>query len=129
LKSNGTVVGWGYDYAGQATIPDGLRNVVAIAAGGGHSLALKSNGTVVGWGAYENGQIDIPVVVGGPTQTRTPNPNRTDTITRTSTDTRTPTNTRTSINTRTPTALPMRRVLIDAGSTHGLALQSKFLPR
>ena len=38
------------DY-GQAMVPVGLSNVVAIAAGTYHSLALRANGTVVAWGA------------------------------------------------------------------------------
>ena len=33
LKADGTVVGWGYNGYGQTTIPAGLTNVVAIAAG------------------------------------------------------------------------------------------------
>ena len=36
---------------GQTNVPAGLSNVVAIASGGWHNLALKSNGTVVAWGA------------------------------------------------------------------------------
>ena len=51
LKSNGTIVAWGYNNYGQTNVPAGLSNVVAIAAGGDHSLALKSDGTVVAWGA------------------------------------------------------------------------------
>lgn len=47
LKSDGTVVGWGF---GATTPPVGLTNAVAVAAGGAHSLALRSDGTVVGWG-------------------------------------------------------------------------------
>jgi hypothetical protein len=31
-------------------VPPGLSNVVAIAAGEYHSLAIKSDGTIVGWG-------------------------------------------------------------------------------
>jgi alpha-tubulin suppressor-like RCC1 family protein len=42
LKNDGTVVGWGYNEYGQATIPAGLTNVAAIAAGYFHSLALKA---------------------------------------------------------------------------------------
>lgn len=45
------VVGWGDDTYGQIDIPLGLTNVMAIAAGAYHSLALMSNGTVVAWGA------------------------------------------------------------------------------
>ncbi|WP_211248919.1 PxKF domain-containing protein, partial [Deinococcus frigens] len=40
LKSDGSVVGWGDNYYGQATSPAGLTGVTAIAAGGRHSLAL-----------------------------------------------------------------------------------------
>jgi alpha-tubulin suppressor-like RCC1 family protein len=62
LKSDGTVVGWGYDGDGRIDIPEGLSDVVAISTGRYHNLALKSDNTVVGWGenAYWGGQIDIP---------------------------------------------------------------------
>ena len=56
LKSDGTVVGWGDNGAGQATPPAGLTDVIAIAAGFLHSLALNSDGTVVGWGSNLHGQ-------------------------------------------------------------------------
>jgi hypothetical protein len=66
----GRVVGWGVNYSGEATgVPTnrGLRapnsstgivmiagqvltDVVAVAAGGSHSLGLKRDGTVVIWG-------------------------------------------------------------------------------
>jgi len=70
------VVGWGaggpgtsrYPNYGQATVPSGLSNVVAIAAGGddflvghgGHSLALTAEGRVVGWGNNDSGQTNVP---------------------------------------------------------------------
>ena len=72
LKSDGTVVAWGQNPAGECSVPSGLSNVVAIAAGrgvnivvvatnyegvarvslptGSHSLALRSDGTVICWG-------------------------------------------------------------------------------
>src|SRR5438067_2617559 len=50
LRSDGTVVAWGFDFDGQCDVPAGLNNVVAVAAGEFFSLALKSDGTVVGWG-------------------------------------------------------------------------------
>jgi hypothetical protein len=54
---------------GQAQVPVGLSNVVAIAGGAYHSLALQGNGTVVAWGAGTNntgtspnfGQAVVPV--------------------------------------------------------------------
>jgi len=51
---------WGANSSGQATVPAGLSNVVAIAAGGSHSLALTSDGNVVGWGLNSSGQSAIP---------------------------------------------------------------------
>jgi alpha-tubulin suppressor-like RCC1 family protein len=72
LKADGTVVGWSnfnthtniergqtnYGYFppnyGQAIIPANLTNVMAIAAGGYHSVALKTDGSVVAWGAGTN---------------------------------------------------------------------------
>jgi len=60
LKSDGTVVAWGYNANGQTTIPSGLSDVIAIAAGYGHSLALKSDGTVVAWGSNFYGQTTVP---------------------------------------------------------------------
>jgi len=65
LKSDGTVVGWGDNWTGQATPPKGLTKVVAIAAGSQHSLALKSDGTVVGWGDNSNGAATPPLGLSG----------------------------------------------------------------
>jgi alpha-tubulin suppressor-like RCC1 family protein len=36
--------------------PEGLSNVVALAAGAAHSLALRRDGTVVGWGWNKVGE-------------------------------------------------------------------------
>ena len=60
LPRTGTVVAWGDNSSGQATVPGGLTGVVAIAAGGSHSLALKSDGTVVAWGSNGHGQTTVP---------------------------------------------------------------------
>ncbi len=79
LKSNGAVYGWGHDNSGQVgngislPIPPmtnvnvlkpvpvvGLgagSGVIAIAAGGSHSLALKSDGTVLAWGHDTSGEL------------------------------------------------------------------------
>jgi hypothetical protein len=54
LLSNSAVVAWGADDFGQTNIPSGLSNVVAIAAGGAHALALKEDGSVVAWGGLTN---------------------------------------------------------------------------
>jgi len=50
LKANGTVLAFGLNGEGQCNVPGGLTNVVDIAAGQNHSLALKSDGKVVHWG-------------------------------------------------------------------------------
>lgn len=87
LLSNGTVLAWGDDTHGQlgdgtigtnhdAEVPIQVKrlvNVIAIAAGGEHSLALLGNGTVEAWGANDDGQLgdgtmkdsDVPVVIPG----------------------------------------------------------------
>jgi hypothetical protein len=39
-------VAWGENYLGITNVPSGLSNAVAIAAGGGHSLALMRQPTV-----------------------------------------------------------------------------------
>src|SRR6185436_14214452 len=52
------VVAWGRNNDGQCAVPGGLSNVVAIAAGGHHSLAVKSDGTVVAWGAGKTVKSD-----------------------------------------------------------------------
>jgi len=50
LKSDGTMTGWGLNGFGKATAPAGLSNVVAIATGDNHTLALQNNGKVNGLG-------------------------------------------------------------------------------
>lgn len=58
LKSNGTVVEWSWEY--EPEVVAGLSNVVAVAAGGAHSVALKADGTVVAWGGNHHGQLNVP---------------------------------------------------------------------
>jgi alpha-tubulin suppressor-like RCC1 family protein len=45
---------------GQSQVPSGLSNVVAVAGGDSHSLALTAEGHVVGWGWNGQGQTDVP---------------------------------------------------------------------
>jgi alpha-tubulin suppressor-like RCC1 family protein/sugar lactone lactonase YvrE len=95
LMSNGTVMAWGDNERGQLgdgksgaeqeynDVPvgvSGLSGVTAIAAGGGHSVALLSNGTVDAWGSNVGGELgdgksfveqeysDVPVPVCAPGQ-------------------------------------------------------------
>jgi formylglycine-generating enzyme required for sulfatase activity len=60
MKSDGTVVAWGYNIFGQTSVPAGLSGVTAIAAGVFHTVALKSDGSVVAWGYNTDGQTTVP---------------------------------------------------------------------
>ena len=60
VKSDGSVVAWGSNTSGQATVPAGLSGVIQVAAGSEHSLALKDDGTVVAWGSNAQGQTSVP---------------------------------------------------------------------
>ncbi len=57
------VMSWGTNGFGQATVPTGLTNAVAVAAGANHSLALRASGTVVAWGSNSYGQTTVPAVL------------------------------------------------------------------
>jgi len=57
------IIGWGSNQYNQLNFPSGLTDVVAIAAGGWHNIALKSDGTVVGWGNYLGS--DVPADLTG----------------------------------------------------------------
>lgn len=51
LRNDGTVKTWGNEtiYKG-ASPPEGLSNVITVAASITHTLAIKKDGTVIGWG-------------------------------------------------------------------------------
>lgn len=60
------VIAWGEgDWDGQLDVPANLMNVVAVAAGGAHSLALKADGTVVAWGLNDRYQAQVPPGLSG----------------------------------------------------------------
>ncbi|MEQ2009067.1 MAG: immunoglobulin domain-containing protein [Limisphaerales bacterium] len=65
--SAGTVLAWGYNGAGQTTVPAGLSGVTAIAAGYSHTVALKSDGTMVAWGDNSAGATAVPTGLSGVT--------------------------------------------------------------
>ncbi len=50
---------------GQTVVPANLSGVVAVAAGGYHSLALQRTGTVVAWGKDDYGQAEVPSALTG----------------------------------------------------------------
>jgi len=59
--SAGTVKGWGDNLGGQSAAPTNLMDVVRLAGGDFHSLALRRDGTVVAWGDNADGQTTVPV--------------------------------------------------------------------
>ena len=65
LTQGGTVVAWGKNREGQTTVPAGMSGVVAIAAGGYHTVALKQVGTVVAWGSKGYGETTVPAGLSG----------------------------------------------------------------
>ena len=56
----GLTTAWGDNGSGQTTVPAGLGNVVAIAGGYFHSLALRADGSVAAWGDNNYGQTTVP---------------------------------------------------------------------
>ena len=54
------VLGWGYNYYGQATAPAAATNLVALGAGSQHALALRADGSLVTWGYNGYGLGSIP---------------------------------------------------------------------
>jgi uncharacterized repeat protein (TIGR03803 family) len=54
------VIAWGNDTNGEVDVPPGLNDVVSLAAGQYHSMALKSNGTIVAWGYNGDGETNVP---------------------------------------------------------------------
>ena len=57
------MVGWGNNTYGQTTIPVTWTNIVAISAGGNHSVALRNDGTILTLGNYINGPTLNPGMV------------------------------------------------------------------
>lgn len=60
VKKDGSVVAWGNNNYGEASVPSGLRNVKAVAAGYEYSLALSEDGKVTAWGTTRLGFTNLP---------------------------------------------------------------------
>ena len=54
------MLAWGSNSFGQTNIPPDLTNIVAVAAGQSHSIALKNDGTVGAWGYNNFNQTNVP---------------------------------------------------------------------
>jgi len=54
------VAAWGDNSGGQTNVPAGLRDIVAIAGGDYHTLALHHDGTLLAWGYNGDGQANVP---------------------------------------------------------------------
>ncbi|MDB6072488.1 MAG: Alpha-tubulin suppressor [Verrucomicrobiaceae bacterium] len=63
LKGNGTLAAWGDDW-GEIALPAGLTDMVDVAQGYLHCLALRRDGTVVAWGMNGNGECNVPANLG-----------------------------------------------------------------
>jgi len=51
---------WGLNDEGQANVPPGTNDLVAIGVGVYHTLGLRANGTVIAWGSNVAGQSRVP---------------------------------------------------------------------
>ncbi len=52
---NGNVIEWNVGVGSPSQVP-GVTNIVAVASGGSHRLALRSDGVVYGWGRNSSGE-------------------------------------------------------------------------
>jgi hypothetical protein len=59
-RGDNRVVAWGSNRHQELEVPPGLSEVVSLAAGFNHSLALRSDGSVVAWGSNLDGERDVP---------------------------------------------------------------------
>lgn len=60
VLSLGQIVAWGDNTYGQTNVSP-LANIIAVAAGYNHNLALAGDGTVTAWGDNSSGQTNVPV--------------------------------------------------------------------
>ncbi len=66
VRTLGRIATWGDDRDGQVTQPPAVaaaRDVIHVAGGGEHSLALRRDGTVLAWGFNGYGQTTVPARV------------------------------------------------------------------
>lgn len=66
--SAGEVFVWGNTSSGKTNVPPAATNLVALAAGYDHTVALRADGQVLAWGANGSGQTNVPAAATGVTQ-------------------------------------------------------------
>ena len=54
------VTAWGDNSGGQTEVPSNLNDLVAVAGGDYHSVALRHDGSLVAWGYNGDGQTTVP---------------------------------------------------------------------
>ena len=54
------LLAWGDNSGGQTNVPAGMTNIVGMAGGDFHTVAIRANGTLAAWGDNDEGQITIP---------------------------------------------------------------------
>jgi hypothetical protein len=54
LYNKGHIIAWGYNEFGQNDVPNDATNVIAMAVGWWHALALRGDHTVLSWGEMTN---------------------------------------------------------------------------
>jgi alpha-tubulin suppressor-like RCC1 family protein len=118
LLANGRVEAFGGDnHYGELDVPPDLKDVIAVSAGNGYSVALQSDGTIVGWGMNREYQY--------PMKGYNINSGATNTLTPTLSKTHTPSRTRTPSRTLTPTAISLAAMPnLAAGSNFTLSILS-----
>jgi alpha-tubulin suppressor-like RCC1 family protein len=60
FSSGAQVIVWGNNGNKQLFVPPSATNVIALAAGDRHCLALRADGMVVAWGANFTGEASVP---------------------------------------------------------------------
>jgi parallel beta-helix repeat protein len=55
-----SVVAWGDNSGGQTNVPANLNDIVGVAGGDYHSVALHHDGTLLAWGYNGDGQTSVP---------------------------------------------------------------------
>ena len=60
---DGTAASWGRNGSGQASVPDGLADIVQLSTSGNTTIAVKRDGSLVGWGDNWWRQLLFPTSV------------------------------------------------------------------